>query len=111
VKGETGGAPADEPPLLGGGRTIRSSRVKTIAVTIDDPTLRAIDRIAAGSRSRAGGGEARVSRSAIVRRALQEFVVRQEKDQREAAERAVIARHADRLSREAAALVADQAEP
>jgi metal-responsive CopG/Arc/MetJ family transcriptional regulator len=93
------------------GTTIRISVVKTIAISIDDPTLRAIDRIAAGGRSRSAGAKARVSRSAIVRRALQEFVARQEKDQREAAERAVIARHADRLSREVAALVADQAEP
>ena len=80
--------------------------MKTIAIAIDESTLRALDRIVVR-----GAVAERSSRSAVVRRALQEFVARQEKAEREAAERAIVARHARQLSREAAALVSDQAEP
>jgi metal-responsive CopG/Arc/MetJ family transcriptional regulator len=86
--------------------------MKMIAVAIDESTLRALDRIAnRADRGRAGAIVERSSRSAVVRRALQEFVARQEKAEREAAERVIVARHARQLSREAAALVSDQAEP
>jgi metal-responsive CopG/Arc/MetJ family transcriptional regulator len=72
-------------------------------VTIDEPTLDAIDRIA-----RSGP---RTSRSLIVRRALGEFVARREEAEREERERQVVAKHRDRLARQARALVAVQAKP
>jgi metal-responsive CopG/Arc/MetJ family transcriptional regulator len=88
--------------------------VKTIAITIDEPTLQAIDRIASGAtrgRTRARSAGAPPNRSKLIRTALQEFVARHERETREASERAVLARHKDRLAKQAAALVADQAEP
>lgn len=91
--------------------------MKTIAVSIDLPTLASIDRIARqGAAEPAGTGRrraraARLSRSQIVRQALQDFVERHDRLAREAQEREVLARHRARLARQAAALVAAQAEP
>ncbi|MEE8129892.1 MAG: hypothetical protein V3T48_06375 [Vicinamibacterales bacterium] len=44
-----------------------------------------------------------------MRQALHEFIERHERSAREAKERQLIARHRDRLAREAAALVKEQA--
>jgi len=74
--------------------------MKTIAISIDEPTLAAVDRIA-------HGGE-KTSRSRVIREALGEFIERRERAAREERERRVLARHRDRLARQAAALVAEQ---
>ena len=86
--------------------------MKTIAISIDEPTLIALDRFAA-ELSQGGGrkGKRPRNRSEIVRMAVQAFVARQEKLRREENERHVWARHRARLARQAAALVAEQAEP
>jgi metal-responsive CopG/Arc/MetJ family transcriptional regulator len=80
--------------------------VKTIAISIDEPTLRSIDRFVRGQ-----GGSGRRSRSEVVRRALQEFLARHEQIASEEREREIWQRHAKRIARQAKALIAEQAEP
>lgn len=82
--------------------------MKTIAVSIDEPTLAALERVT--KRPRRGGSGHRPNRSEVVRQALQEFIERHERSAREAKERQVIAHHRGRLAREAAALVSEQAK-
>jgi metal-responsive CopG/Arc/MetJ family transcriptional regulator len=88
--------------------------MKTIAVTIDDETLKAIDRLA--RRSPRGGRPTgkrprRPNRSELVRMALHEFVARHAALDREERDRALIAKHRALLARQAAALVGEQDEP
>lgn len=78
--------------------------MKTIAVSIDEPTIIALDRLLRG------GGKQR-KRSEMVRQALAEFLARREREEREQRERAAIARHRALLARQAKALVAEQARP
>jgi metal-responsive CopG/Arc/MetJ family transcriptional regulator len=87
--------------------------MKTIAVSIDETTLAAIDRLAApGSEQRKRGRPSRRvgNRSGVVRTALQEFVARREKVAREERERRILTANRERLAREAAALVSEQAK-
>jgi metal-responsive CopG/Arc/MetJ family transcriptional regulator len=81
--------------------------VKTIAITIDEPTLKGIARIAAarGEKGR------RPSRSEVIRIALQDYLRRHERREREEKERAIFARHKARLDKQLHALVEEQAEP
>ena len=76
--------------------------MRTIAITIDEATLKAVDDV---TRSAA------TSRSAIIREALAEFLARRTARERDEADRHAYATHRDLVSRQAAALVADQAEP
>ena len=89
--------------------------MKTIAVSIDEPTLAAIDRLVRGgekgSRSGARGPQRRTSRSDVVRKALHEFVAQTERAEREAKDRAILAKHRAALARQAKASVGLQAEP
>jgi len=78
--------------------------MKTIAISIDEPTLSALDRLAQK-------GPARGKRSELVREALVEFLARREAQEQEALERAAIAKHRSRLARQAKAMVAEQARP
>ena len=78
--------------------------MKTIAISIDEPTLGALDRLAQK-------GRARGKRSELVREALAEFLARRESQERETAERAAIAKHRALLARQAKAMVAEQAKP
>ena len=63
----------------------------------------------AGTRSQEGGTRTG-NRSAMVRKALQEFIAQREKSAREERERRILAANRERLAREAAALVAEQAK-
>lgn len=84
--------------------------MKTIVVTVDEPTLARIDRIA---RARPTGGTARArrpNRSGVVRQALKEFVIRYERHSHEEKDRAAFAAHRKRIRRESEALVAEQAD-
>ena len=88
--------------------------MKTIAISIDTDTLQALAKITRAEARGRGGRRAAAkapNRSALVRKALHEFVERRERSQREAKERLAIARHRDLLERQAAALVGEQAEP
>lgn len=78
--------------------------MKTIAISIDEPTLSALDRLAQK-------GSAQGKRSELVREALVEFLARREAQEQEALERAAIAKHRSRLARQAKAMVAEQARP
>jgi len=84
--------------------SIRLSIMKTIAISIDEPTLGALDRLARKGRVRG-------KRSELVREALVEFLARREGQEQEALERAAIAKHRSLLNRQARAMVAEQAEP
>jgi metal-responsive CopG/Arc/MetJ family transcriptional regulator len=87
--------------------------MKTIAISIDTPTLAAIDRIARALGKRSGRGERgkRASnRSEVIRDALQRFVEHYERQTRETEERRIFSKHRAKLGRELQALVAEQAE-
>ena len=75
--------------------------MKTIAISIDEPTLSALDRLA----------QVRGKRSELVREALVEYLARRESQEQEALERAAIAKHRALLARQTKAMVAEQAKP
>jgi Arc/MetJ-type ribon-helix-helix transcriptional regulator len=79
--------------------------MKTIAVTIDEPTLHRIDRLMAKDNG------VWKSRSEVVRQAVQQFVARLERVAEEDREREIFRRHRSRLNRQAAALIKEQAKP
>lgn len=76
--------------------------MKTIAITIDEPTIAKLDELAKG-RERA--------RSALVRRAVQQFVASEGARLAEERDREAYRKHAKLVSRQARALVAEQAAP
>jgi metal-responsive CopG/Arc/MetJ family transcriptional regulator len=83
--------------------------MKTIAVSIDEASLAAIDRMARlGGRGTSRKG--RANRSELVRRAVQEFVERQHKREREENDRRILAAHRGQIDRQVSALVAEQAD-
>lgn len=75
--------------------------MKTIAITIDDATLKLLEELTDGTSRR--------SRSALVRTALREFAERERRRKVEAKESAVFRKHRKRLARQARALIAEQA--
>jgi Arc/MetJ-type ribon-helix-helix transcriptional regulator len=78
--------------------------MKTIAVTIDEATLRLLDDLVS-TESR------RRSRSALVRAAVREFAGRERRRQIEEREREIFRKRRKQLAREARLLVAAQARP
>lgn len=78
--------------------------MKTIAISIDEPTLGALDRLAQKGRIPR-------KRSELVRQALAEFLVKRERLEQESRERAAIAKNRVLLARQAKAMVAEQAQP
>jgi metal-responsive CopG/Arc/MetJ family transcriptional regulator len=77
--------------------------MKTIAISIDEPTLGALDRLAQKERVRG-------KRSELVREALVEFLARRQILEQETIERAAISKHRSLLARQAKAMVAEQAK-
>ncbi len=77
--------------------------MKTIAITIDEHTLKVLDELAATRSAR--------SRSALVRSAVREFAERERRRQAEEREHEILRRHRKRLAREARILIAEQARP
>ena len=82
-----------------------SDPMRTITITLEESMLRQLDSIAG---EQATGTR---NRSRIVRQALTDFIARRDRAAREAAEWARWAPHIDQINRQAAELVADQAEP
>jgi metal-responsive CopG/Arc/MetJ family transcriptional regulator len=82
--------------------------MKTIAISIDEASLVAIDRLARGPRSR--GPRRGSNRSEVIRRAVQEFVARHRKHEREEKDRLILAAHRELIERQAEALVAEQGQ-
>jgi metal-responsive CopG/Arc/MetJ family transcriptional regulator len=78
--------------------------MKTIAISIDEATLKRLDELT-------GPPPRRQNRSALVRVALREFVERERRRQVEAQEGEIFRKHRTRLARQARALVARQARP
>jgi metal-responsive CopG/Arc/MetJ family transcriptional regulator len=87
--------------------------MKTIAVSIDEDLLAAIDRVARRRRpSRRGQPAARrPNRSEVIREAVREFLGHRERREQESRDRQVLAAHRTRLARQLEALVGEQAEP
>ena len=79
--------------------------MKTIAMTIDEPTLQRIDRLMANNSL------PWKSRSEVIRHAVQQFVARLERAAEEEREREIFHRQRGRLNRQAAALIKEQAKP
>jgi metal-responsive CopG/Arc/MetJ family transcriptional regulator len=78
--------------------------MKTIAVTLDEPTLQRIDRLVAMD------SVPLKNRSEVIRQAVQQFVARLERAAEEEREREIFRRHRARLNRQAAALIMEQAK-
>jgi metal-responsive CopG/Arc/MetJ family transcriptional regulator len=79
-----------------------NSDMKTIAITIDEATLKLLDELASATRTRR-------SRSALVRAALREFAERERRKETEAKEHEILHKHRKRLARQTRLLVAEQA--
>lgn len=77
--------------------------MKTIAVSIDEATLKLLDELTDGTSRR--------SRSALVRTALREFAERERRREIEAKDGEVFRKHRKRLAREARILISEQARP
>lgn len=78
--------------------------MKTIAISIDESTLKRIDRLMVRN------GAPWKSRSEVIRDALQQFVARLERAAEEERERDIFRKHAARLNRQAEALIKEQAK-
>ena len=78
--------------------------MKTIAITIDEPTLKLLDELVSGQSGRR-------KRSALVRAALQEFAERERRRAIEKRELEIFRKHRRQLAKDARVLVADQARP
>ena len=78
--------------------------MKTIAVSMDDATLKLLDDLVAGEPRRR-------TRSALVRAAVREFAGRERRRQIEEREREIFRKRRKELAREARLLVAAQARP
>ena len=76
--------------------------MKTIAISIDEATLKLLDGLAATSARHR-------NRSALVRTALREFADRERSREIEANEGEVFRKHRKRLARQARMLIAEQA--
>jgi metal-responsive CopG/Arc/MetJ family transcriptional regulator len=79
--------------------------MKTIAITIDEKTLKRIDRLKADANARFR------SRSDVVRQAAQEFVGRFERLTEEEREREIFRRNRQRFNRQSLELIKEQAKP
>lgn len=84
--------------------------MKTIAISIDEASLAAVDRLASAT-ARRGGGKKGANRSEMVRQAVREFLARQRRHEREEKDRRILSAHRTEIERQAALLVAEQAEP
>lgn len=83
--------------------------MKTIAISIDEASLAAVDRIAQAV-GRRRGGKREANRSEVIRRAVREFLAHQKRQEREESDRRVLAANRGQIEREARMLVAEQAE-
>jgi metal-responsive CopG/Arc/MetJ family transcriptional regulator len=77
--------------------------VKTIAISIDETTLKVLNELVAKRPGR--------SRSALVRAALLDFAQREQRRLAEERERAVLKKNRRKLARQAKALIGEQARP
>ena len=85
-------------------QTVSVPNMKTIAITIDEPTLKRLDRVMADKST------AWKTRSEIIRKAVQQFIAQLDRTTEEEREREIFRRHSSRINRQAAALIRDQAK-
>ncbi len=78
--------------------------MKTIAIAIDEGTLKLLDDLTEATQRHR-------SRSALVRTALREFAERERRREIEAKEGEVFRKHRKRLARQTRVLVSEQARP
>ena len=78
--------------------------MKTIAITIEEDILARIDRLA----GKHGGGTRK--RSHVIRTAVREYLTRVERLSEEERESEILRKHREKLARQTAALVKDQAK-
>jgi metal-responsive CopG/Arc/MetJ family transcriptional regulator len=78
--------------------------MKTIAVTIDEATLKLLDELAAGQSGRR-------TRSALVRAALRQFAENARRREVEEREREIFRKHRRQLAQQTRVLIRDQARP
>jgi metal-responsive CopG/Arc/MetJ family transcriptional regulator len=83
--------------------------MKTIAISIDEESVAAIDRLAR-TAGRRRGGRKQANRSELVRRAVREFLARQRRHEREEGDRRALSTHRELVGRQSAVLVAEQAK-
>lgn len=79
--------------------------MKVIAITIDEPTLKRIDRLMDKD------GAPWKNRSEVILHAVQQFVAHLGRADEAEREREIFRRHGARLDRQAAALIKEQAKP
>ena len=75
--------------------------MKTIAITIDEPTLEQIDQLA----KRRG-----MNRSELVREAAQDYIAEKEAESEQERERKIFKRHKNKLRKQTTALIREQAK-
>jgi metal-responsive CopG/Arc/MetJ family transcriptional regulator len=83
--------------------------MKTIAISIDEASLAAVDRLAQAAGRRRNGRKG-PNRSEVVRQALREFLDRRRRHEREERDRRILSDHRGEIERQAASLVAEQAD-
>jgi metal-responsive CopG/Arc/MetJ family transcriptional regulator len=83
--------------------------MKTIAISIDEESLAAVDRLARATGRR--GGKRETNRSEVIRRAVRQFLAYQKRHEREENDRRVLAANRKQIEREVRVLVAEQAKP
>lgn len=76
--------------------------MKTIAISIDEPTLERIDELA----NRRG-----MNRSEVIREAAQDYIAEKEAETEEERERIIFRRHKNKLKKQTDALIREQAKP
>lgn len=76
--------------------------MKTIAISIDEPTLERIDELA----NRRG-----MNRSEVIREAAQDYIAEKEAETEEERERKIFRRHKNKLKKQTDALIREQAKP
>lgn len=79
--------------------------MKTIAITIDEPTLKRLDQLATDTDFSFR------NRSDVIRRAVQQFLERVQREAEQRRETEIFRKHKSRLNRQAAALIKEQARP
>jgi len=100
------GFPTGSQEFIGNIADIRqNSDMKTIAITIDEKTLKRIDRLKTDANARFR------SRSEVIRQAALEFVARLERLTEEDRERDIFRRNRERLDRQSRELIKEQAKP
>jgi len=75
--------------------------MKTIAITIDEPTLERMDELAK---------QRGMNRSEIVREAAQDYIAEKEAESEEEKEREIFRRHKKKLKKQTSALIKEQAK-